>query len=535
MKKIAHGESFKNFYNDKFIYIDKTKEIYALINYGRAFFSRPRRFGKSTILDTIATLFEKGVEPYFKDTWIYDKWTEKTYPVLKLNFLKYSVDDFDLFSQVFCSQIEEFANSINLKNFKTSNIPAISLMNLLGQAKLQDKRIVILIDEYDCQLTANINNPELYDVFQKCIRSIYAVMKGEEAIKFLGITGVTRLKDVSIFSVGSDINDATYDHRIASITGFTREEISRYYIDYINLTASIQNNVSVEQVTDSQREEVLDRLALEYNGYCFDQLNQIKVFSTWSVNKFFDWVESNRAIIYDDYWYGNGGLPSILKNYLESHNLDITKFTEPSIEIDYDDFCNPISLLTMEQNVLMCQTGYLTLNSTVPDGNVVCLTFPNNEVKKALSKLVANKMFNGTKFSKKSETEFYSNCSVDNMVAKFNLLLNTISYEHYPITSESALKMCLHVSFLTGDQPIFVEQENSQGRADIILNYERRRIVLELKYADGTDNAQKKLKEAISQIKEKDYGNVLPKKEELLRVALVFDKQKRQITHYQQV
>ncbi len=73
MKKIAQGQSFKNFYNDDFIYIDKTKEIYALINYGRAFFSRPRRFGKSTVLDTIATLFEKGVEPYFKDTWIYDK------------------------------------------------------------------------------------------------------------------------------------------------------------------------------------------------------------------------------------------------------------------------------------------------------------------------------------------------------------------------------------------------------------------------------------------------------------------------------
>ncbi len=38
MKKIAYGESFENFYEDGFIYIDKTKEIYALINYGRAFF-----------------------------------------------------------------------------------------------------------------------------------------------------------------------------------------------------------------------------------------------------------------------------------------------------------------------------------------------------------------------------------------------------------------------------------------------------------------------------------------------------------------
>ncbi len=77
MRDISCGESFINFYDDNSIYIDKTKEIFSLINYKRVFFSRPRRFGKSTVLDTIATLFENGVEPYFKDTWIYKKWSEK--------------------------------------------------------------------------------------------------------------------------------------------------------------------------------------------------------------------------------------------------------------------------------------------------------------------------------------------------------------------------------------------------------------------------------------------------------------------------
>ncbi len=113
MKKIAQGQSFKNFYNDDFIYIDKTKEIYALINYGRVFFSRPRRFGKSTVLDTIATLFERGVEPYFKDTWIYDKWTEKTYPVLRLNFLNYSNNNFEAFCKDFYNNLNKF-----IKNYK---------------------------------------------------------------------------------------------------------------------------------------------------------------------------------------------------------------------------------------------------------------------------------------------------------------------------------------------------------------------------------------------------------------------------------
>ncbi len=268
----------------------------------------------------------------------------------------------------------------------------------------------------------------------------------------------------------------------------------------------------------------------------FDQLNQKKVFSTWSVNKFFDWVKNNEAVLYGDYWYGNGGLPSILKNYLESHNLtNIQEYAKDFITINENEFLNPTSLPTMDQNVLMCQTGYLTLHSKLPAGTSVELSIPNNEVRKALSKVLSYKIFKGKSFTDYKETEFYSNCTVDEMVNKFNLLLNTISYEQYPITSESAFKMCLHVSFIAGDQPVFVEQENSKGRADIILNYENRRIVLELKYASNESEAQKKLDEAIQQIKDKDYGNVLPEKAELLRVALVFDGEKRQITHYAQI
>ncbi len=165
--------------------------------------------------------------------------------------------------------MQEFAYDNNLKNFTVKKLISDSLLSLFKA--LGKQKIVILIDEYDCQLTANINNPELYKKFQECIRNFYAVIKGKNSIQFLGITGVTRLKDVSIFSVCSDINDASYDHCIASITGFTREEIAKYYIDYVNLTAAIQYNISQELVTDAQREEVLDRLALEYNGYCFDK------------------------------------------------------------------------------------------------------------------------------------------------------------------------------------------------------------------------------------------------------------------------
>ncbi len=535
MRKIAQGQSFENFYNREYIYIDKTKEIYSLLNYERVFFSRPRRFGKSTVLDTIATLFERGVEPYFKDTWIYDKWTEKTYPVLRLNFLNFSNYNFDKFCKDFYDTLNLFIEDNNFDFEIDYGEPYQCLKILFARLRSIEKKIVILIDEYDCQLTANINNPELYNKFQQSIRDFYAEIKGNNVIYFLGITGVTRLKDVSIFSVGSDINDATYDHRIATITGFTREEIKKYYIDYINLTAAIQNNISQEIVTDAQREEVLDRLALEYNGYCFDQLNQKKVFSTWSVNKFFDFVANDLVVTYGDYWFGNGGIPSILNNYLKSHELDFNKLKLQSIAIDYNSFTNPTSLLTMDPNVLMCQTGYLTLSSPLSADFAVNLDKPNNEVRRALNRLYFFKITDNKYLITYESLETLKSGKAEDIFNFFNAYLRTISYEKYPITSESILRGYLHIILLCYRVNVSVEVQNSKGRSDMQLELDNRRIVLELKFVKDSSEVQEKLAEAVAQIKARDYGNTIPLKSELLRIALVFDSSIREFAAFEAV
>ena len=140
------------------------------------------------------------------------------------------------------------------------------------------------------------------------------------------MTGVTRLKDVSIFSVGSDINDITNDSAYSQMIGFTRDEIKKYYIDYLKLAASYENNCNVDNVTEAQIESLLDRLAKNYDGYCFDEFYKKKVFSTWSVNKFFQSVVSNKFVYFGEYWYDNGGLPSILVNYLKTHELNIFEY-----------------------------------------------------------------------------------------------------------------------------------------------------------------------------------------------------------------
>ena len=167
MKKIGNSGSFNKFYLNNQIYVDKTETIYNLLsNEERIFISRPRRFGKSLTLDTIGTLFEKGVEPYFKWTWIYDKWTEPTYPVFRLNLIEYPKDDLTEFKRRLIKDISTFAHLNKVENYVEDESPTGSLKSLLESLAMKGRMIVLLIDEYDCQLTANINNKKVYDSFQ---------------------------------------------------------------------------------------------------------------------------------------------------------------------------------------------------------------------------------------------------------------------------------------------------------------------------------------------------------------------------------
>ena len=526
MKDISSTGSFVDFTLENFIYVDKTEYIPKLLKLKRVFISRPRRFGKSLTLDTIATLFETGVEPYFKGTWIYDKWTEPTYPVLRLNFLDLDKYSLEHFKQKLNAIISSFARDINVKNYEEKVEPEDTIYFLLDELRKEKRQIVILIDEYDCQMTANINNETLYKQFQEKIKSFYANIKDKFAIKFLGITGVTRLKVVSIFSVGSDINDITNASAYSQMIGFTRDEIKKYYIDYLKLASSYENNCSVDDVTDTQLESMLDMMAQNYDGYCFDEDYEKKVFSTWSVNKFFQTMIEKKKVQFGEYWYDNGGLPSILVNYLKTHELNIFEYLDKDkfLKVSSDDFKNPTALTTINQNVLMCQTGYLTLRSDLNKTSTVALGIPNGEIYKALNRLLANNIFKGnTDITDDYGRSLLEVGTVDDIINLFNSALNSVSYDNYPIVTESSVQNMLKLYLLGAHQEVLSEVHEAKCRADLVVNTDNRRIVFEFKYAKNEAEAKSKLSEAVEQIKTRDYGNILPKKNELIRIVAVFN------------
>ena len=540
MKDISSTGSFINFYLNNYIYVDKTQYIRDLIKLERVFISRPRRFGKSITLDTIATLFETGVEPYFKGTWIYDKWTEPTYPVFRLSFLNLDNFSIDEFKSELNSKITDFANKISVKGYVEKSEPENSIEGLLERLREEKRQIVFLIDEYDYQLTSNINNDDLYKQFQHKIKRFYANIKNKWAIKFLGITGVTRLKDVEIFSIGSDIRDITNASAYSQMIGFTRDEIKKYYIDYLKLAASCENKCRVEEVTDTQIESMLDMMAQNYDGYCFDEFYKKKVFSTWSVNSFFQSIIENKFVYFDEYWYDNGGLPSILVNYLKTHELNIFEYLDKNkfLKVSSDDFKNPTALTTINQNVLMCQTGYLTLRSDLKKSSTVLLGIPNGEIYKALNRLLAKNIFKGNSdVTDDQGKNLLEAGSVDDIINLFNSALNSVSYDNYPIVSESSVQNMLKLYLLGAHQEVLSEVHEAKGRADLVVNTDNKRIVFEFKYAKNETEAKTKLSEAVEQIKTQDYGNILPKKAELIRIAAVFnaDPKVRAFTEYQEV
>ncbi|MGN0902841.1 MAG: PD-(D/E)XK nuclease domain-containing protein, partial [Succinivibrio sp.] len=272
-------------------------------------------------------------------------------------------------------------------------------------------------------------------------------------------------------------------------------------------------------------------------GYCFDENGVKKVFSTWSVNKFFQGIEKNGYVQFGEYWYGNGGIPSILANYLKSHELNAADYLDKNkvVTVPIEVYANPTSLLDIDQNVLMCQTGYLTLKRSLSNTPVAVLGIPNLEVYKALNSLLALKIFGIINNTNEMGDNIFEVGSADEIISLLNTAINSISYEKFPINSEAHLVSIVQSYMYGARQNVIAQQNTSKGRADLAIETASRRIIFEFKYADNESDAKAKLNEAVEQIKTRDYGNILPQKE-LIRIAAVFNANSkiRAITEYQQ-
>ena len=387
MKKIALTQSFRELRESDCVYVDKTEQIFRLLMTRRTFISRPRGFGKSLLLDTIATLLESGVEPYFRDTWIHDRWTEQKYPVLRLDFWKFSSFGYDEFVSRFNSELGAFAAELGLDRYVPKETPGSCLISFFRALDEIREKIAVIIDEYDAPLRANLNNPELYEKFRAQLLDLSCIMRSYNCIQYLCIAGVTRFKDPTAVFNGSYVDDLSYDPSAAGIAGFTREDLRKYFRGSIDRAVSVGKGIPEEEVTDKQREELLDSLSEECGGYCFDETGSVKVYSPLSVSRFFRSITES---LNDSgcFTHEGAGQDSVLSDFLKAQGVRLSDILSDGQRTvcGEPDFRFPESLLSMNPKVLLCQYGYLTLDSSMRGFNVR-LKVPNRQALAALANL----------------------------------------------------------------------------------------------------------------------------------------------------
>ncbi|WP_127470186.1 ATP-binding protein [Thiomicrorhabdus aquaedulcis] len=361
MKKLPIGvQTFSAVRNDNFIYIDKTPLVWQMVQQpSRYFLSRPRRFGKSLLVDTFKELFE-GNKALFEGLFIYDKWDwSKTYPVIKLDFANGVIESRAGLDQTIYNLLAENQRRLNIEcqHFNLAD-PAGCLMQLIvSAAEKYGQKVVVLVDEYDKPILDNIDNPEISAQVREGLKNVYSVLKGQDAyLQFVFMTGVTKFSKVSLFSGLNQLQDITLSRDFATLCGYTQNDLQTSFAEHL---AGVN----------------WDKLKEWYNGYQF--LGE-PVYNPFDVLLF---IANHQT--YRNYWFETGSPSFLLKLFRKERyflpDLEGIEVGEEILDSFEIEAINPITLLY--------QAGYLTIKQVTEkrDRLRYHLDMPNKEVKLSLA------------------------------------------------------------------------------------------------------------------------------------------------------
>lgn len=222
MKKLPIGiHTFSEIIRDNYVYVDKTKEAYELIDtYKYVFLSRPRRFGKSLFLTTLQAIFE-GKKDLFKDLYIYDKYDFEPYPVIRMVFAGVMFTKEGL-NDVIMRNMRNNEDDLQCKNNEQLSSTERFTALIKNAYTKYNKPVVILIDEYDKPILDNITDPEMRNYARATLKGLYEHIKyNDEYVKFAFLTGVSKFSKVSIFSGLNNIIDISLRAAYGNICGYT--------------------------------------------------------------------------------------------------------------------------------------------------------------------------------------------------------------------------------------------------------------------------------------------------------------------------
>ena len=525
-KLLPNSCNFRDLIDNNRVYVDKTALICQIAKdeKGPYFISRPRRFGKSTLINTFHELFAHGTER-FKGLEIEPLWKDKTYKVIHLDFSTFrEVPSNSSFNKEF---MDAFKLSLEEAGIEPTKENIDSPANLLKKTLYTESEVVLLVDEYDAPLTAVLNDSNEFEDRRKILSNFYLTVKScDGKFRFIFITGVTYYSHTSIFSAFNNLKDLTLDLRYGALLGYTSEELELYFGEYIDNAVEVLNKkYHTERYT---HDLVVSELKRNYDGYSFDEEALNHVYNPWSIVNFFD--APVRGFI--PYWVVSGGsTPTFLVNYLkqglEKYNTDdlqsllnIDSTVNSAAEYLYPKIEN---MANLDLFAILYQAGYFCIKAVVDD--IFKVGIPNLEVKKAYSNIVLNELTK-TKEAKLKYVEPFKEVlasgNLDKIKELFNTFINEFSYETVKNFNEACFRDVLKLAMLTFNVTASTEVMGACGRADITAEAGDYLYVFELKVTDNSKDIDTKLSEAKEQIIKNKYARRLTDKT-VIPVALVLE------------
>ncbi|PID90385.1 MAG: AAA family ATPase [Bacteroidetes bacterium] len=508
-------QSFKKIREEGSIYVDKTDLMWRMAQGEHVYFlSRPRRFGKSLLLNTFKAyflgqkeLFEGLAAERLEAQRGEKAWTK--HPVFMFEFTGASYGE-EAVKEVILGTIAEYEEEYGGSG---GNSIKLRFSNLLKNATRQTgQRAVVLIDEYDSPLLESLRpeRREWHERYKEDLRTFYKVFKVmDEYVRFVFVTGITRFSELSLFSGLNNLVDLTFDEGYATVCGLTQEEVEETYAPEIDRL--------VERLGRS-REEVLESLKMAYDGYRFTR-RDVHVYNPVSLFKCF----SQGRLGF--YWY-NTGTPWVLTQLLPDFKGGVEELERPKRM----NFAQLESLKFQERidpTGLMMQAGYYTILSHEDEFDSCEIGLPNGEVKFALINELQPHLQEGS-------YDVYSFTVVQNFVRairsgdvpKFmDYLERFISYTPYsnrPAGSgvhEDIFRNIVHILFKLMGMYVQVEVRSLAGRSDMEVMSEKGIYVFEFK----TSTVQDALQSALGQIREKGYASKhLPEGKTVHAIGVVF-------------
>ena len=479
-------QSFQRLRETDSYYVDKTPFIRKLIDRNDHFFlSRPRRFGKSLLLDTLRSLFECR-EELFRGLDIHGHWDwSAPHPVVRLSFGGKYDDPGEIEGDVI-EQLEAAERQHGLAPAPTSDTGPRRLRNVLGRLhRTTGRQVVVLVDEYDKPILDMLHDPELATANRDYLRGFYGIIKDcAEHVRFTFVTGVSMFSKVSLFSGLNNLKDISLDPRYATICGYTEDDLDRVF---------------GPELGGLDREEI----RTWYNGYRWR--GGERVYNPYDVLLLLDGRE------FRPYWFETGS-PAFLFRMLMEKSVSTmeleNRMADMSLVSKFD--VNDIGI-----EALLFQTGYLTIAEERKEGfrTYYRLDYPNLEVRISLNDELLRYLWKTGREPLGQGQELRRLLVANDFEGFGGVLRSYLSGIPYQWRATGGLARyeawyasLLHMCFRALGVDVRVEDASSHGRADMVVLTGGQVFVLEFKVADGEGDAQAALDASIAQMRERGYA-----------------------------